>query len=85
MGLFGTGQAYEALLLRMRANPLAEVPEYAELMLTELRKVIPAFLTRVDQPERGVRWTQYFSETRTATESIAGACSPASSANRGRR
>ena len=24
MGLFGTGQAYEALLLRMRANPLAE-------------------------------------------------------------
>ena len=28
-------------------------------MLTELRKVIPAFLTRVDQPDRGVRWTQY--------------------------
>ncbi len=24
IGLFGTGQAYEALLLRMRANPLAE-------------------------------------------------------------
>jgi len=71
MGLFGTGQAYEALLLRMRANPLAESREYADLMLTELRKVIPAFLTRVDQPERGVRWTQYFSETKTATESIA--------------
>ena len=25
VGLFGTGQAYEALLLRMRAHPLAEV------------------------------------------------------------
>ena len=71
MGLFGTGQAYEALLLRMRANPLAESREYADLMLAELRKVIPAFLTRVDQPDRGLRWTQYLSETRTATESTA--------------
>ena len=71
MGLFGTGQAYEALLLRMRASPLAECREYADLMLTELRKVIPAFLTRVDQPDRGVRWTQYFADTRTAMESIA--------------
>ena len=71
MGLFGTGQAYEALLLRMRANPVAESRAYADLMLTELRKVIPAFLTRVDQPDRGVRWTQYFAETRSATESIA--------------
>ena len=71
MGLFGTGQAYEALLLRMRANPLAESREYADLILTELRKVIPAFLTRVDQPDRGARWTQYFAETRSATESIA--------------
>ena len=65
VGLFGTGQAYEALLLRMRANPLAESREYADLMLTELRKVIPAFLTRVDQPDRGGRWTQYLAETRT--------------------
>jgi thymidylate synthase ThyX len=71
MGLFGTGQAYEALLLRMRANPIAESREYADLILTELRKVIPAFLTRVDQPDRGVRWTQYLSETKTATESVA--------------
>src|SRR5918996_422427 len=71
MGLFGTGQAYEALLLRMRANPVAESREYADLILTELRKVIPAFLTRVDQPDRGVRWTQYLAVTKTSTESIA--------------
>src|SRR3954464_7217818 len=62
--LFGTGQAYEALLLRMRANPLAESQDYANQILTELRKVIPAFLTRVDQPDRGDRWTQYLAETR---------------------
>ena len=36
------------MLLRMRAHPLAEVREYADLMLVELRKVIPAFLKRVD-------------------------------------
>src|SRR6187397_599006 len=56
VGIYGTGQAYEALLLRMRAHPLAEVRHTADVMLEELRKVIPAFLTRVDQPERGGRW-----------------------------
>jgi thymidylate synthase ThyX len=71
-GLFGSGQAYEALLLRMRAHPLAEVRRYADLMLPELRKVIPAFLTRVDQPERGGRWSRYLAETRSATEAVAG-------------
>jgi len=71
LGLFGTGQAYEALLLRMRANPLSEAQDYAEQILTELRKVIPAFLLRVDQAERGGRWTQYLAETRAAAERMA--------------
>jgi len=44
VGIFGTGQGYEALLLRMRAHPLWEVRDYGALMLVELRKVIPAFL-----------------------------------------
>lgn len=71
VGLFGTGQAYEALLLRMRAHPLAEVRTYGDLMLQELRKVIPAFLIRVDQRERGERWTQYLAETQKATAAVA--------------
>ena len=33
---------------------------------TELRQVIPAFLARVDQPDRGGRWIDYFAETRRA-------------------
>ena len=73
LGLYGTGQAYEALLLRMRANPLCECQDYADAMLVELRKVIPAFLTRVDNPERGGRWSRYLADTRTATERAAGA------------
>jgi hypothetical protein len=40
-------------------------------MLTELRKVIPAFLTRVDQPERGDRWSGYFAETRERMADLA--------------
>ena len=66
VGLFGTGQAYEALLLRLFAHPLEEVRAHAQLMLKELREIIPAFLTRVDQPARGVRWVEYFEETRRA-------------------
>jgi thymidylate synthase ThyX len=64
VGIYGTGQAYETLLLRMRAHPLLEVRAAADAMLRELRKVIPAFLTRVDQPERGGRWTGYLADTR---------------------
>jgi thymidylate synthase ThyX len=71
VGLFGTGQAYEALLLRMRAHPLLEVQHTADQILTELRQVIPAFLTRVDQAERGVRWSQYLAETRGRMAEVA--------------
>src|SRR5687768_13014023 len=53
VGVYGTGQAFEALLLRMRAHPLPEAVRYADLMLLELRKVIPSFLRRVDLPDRG--------------------------------
>ena len=59
VGIFGSGQCYEQLLLRMRGHPLPEARRYADLMLVELRKVIPSFLTRVDLPERGGVWTEY--------------------------
>ncbi|MBA3886851.1 MAG: FAD-dependent thymidylate synthase [Acidobacteria bacterium] len=71
VGIYGTGQAYEALLLRMRAHPLAEVRDCADQMLAELRKVIPAFLTRVDQPDRGGAWSAYFAATRATMEALA--------------
>jgi thymidylate synthase ThyX len=64
VGLFGTGQAFESLLLRLSAHPLEEARECSRQMLVELREVIPAFLTRVDQPERGGRWIDYLTATR---------------------
>ena len=71
VGIYGTGQAYEALLLRMRAHPLPEARRYADLMLDELRKVIPSFLVRVDRPDRGGAWSEYLSQTHDQT-AIAG-------------
>src|SRR5438067_7545646 len=71
VGIYGTGQAYEQLLLRLRAHPLREVRDYADLMLVELRKVIPAFLKRVDVPERGGAWSTYFEDTRRETRDVA--------------
>jgi hypothetical protein len=57
----------------MRAHPLDEVRQCGGLMLAELRKLVPAFLTRVDQPGRGGRWVEYMKSTRDATASAAGA------------
>ncbi|HEX9683680.1 MAG TPA: FAD-dependent thymidylate synthase [Acidimicrobiales bacterium] len=67
VGIYGSGQAYESLLLRMRSHPLPEARTYADLMLVELRKVIPSFLRRVDLPDRGGAWSDYISDTATAT------------------
>ena len=68
VGIYGSGQGYENLLLRMRAHALPEARSYADLMLTELRKVIPSFLRRVDVPDRGVAWSTYLEQTRMGME-----------------
>jgi thymidylate synthase ThyX len=69
VGIFASGQAYEAMLIRMGAHPLPEARECARSMLEELRTVIPAFLTRVDRPDRGVATGAYLAQgERTAAE-----------------
>jgi thymidylate synthase ThyX len=70
VGIYASGQAFEALLLRLRAHPLPEARECGELMLYELRKVIPSFLRRVDLPDRGGRWTSYLATTRQRTAEL---------------
>jgi thymidylate synthase ThyX len=73
VGIYGTGQAYEMSLVRMQASPLREVRDYGAMMLGELRKIIPSFLTRVDLEDRGVRWSQYLSQVRSDLEGEASA------------
>jgi thymidylate synthase ThyX len=70
VGIYGTGQSYEQMILRMRSHPLPEARHYAEMMLVELRKVIPSFLQRLDRPDRGGEWAAYLASTRSATEEL---------------
>jgi thymidylate synthase ThyX len=71
VGIFASGQSYEQLLLRLRGHQLAEARKVGDLMLDELRRVIPSFLTRVDRPDRGGVWTEYLAARRTETRAVA--------------
>jgi thymidylate synthase ThyX len=77
VGIYGSGQGYEQLLLRMRAHPLPEARRYAELMVEELRKVIPSFLTRLDREERGGVWVDYLKQASEASEEVVARLLPA--------
>lgn len=71
VGIYASGQSFEQLLIRMRTSSLPEAASYSDMMLEELRKVIPSFLTRVDRPDRGVAWGRYMVENRSATTEVA--------------
>jgi thymidylate synthase ThyX len=71
VGMFASGQSYEGLLLRLRADELAESHAVADKLLTELRQVIPSFLTRVDRPDRGGAWSAYLAARRDETRALA--------------
>ncbi|RIK11249.1 MAG: thymidylate synthase [Acidobacteria bacterium] len=59
VGIFGSGQAYEGLVMRLLASGNEEAAAYAAMILEELERVIPSFLRRVRIPDRGGRWIEY--------------------------
>jgi thymidylate synthase ThyX len=71
LGIYASGQAYEGLLIRMRAHPLPEARAYADLILEELRKVIPSWVKRVDVADRGIAHSEYLEATTEAMEELA--------------
>ena len=71
VGVFASPQAYEQMVLRLRAHPLPEARCYAELIAVELQKVIPEFVTRLDRPDRGGAWADYLADTAAALEAAA--------------
>jgi thymidylate synthase ThyX len=77
VGIFASGQAYEAMLVRMQAHPLPEARDCAAAMLRELRKVIPAFLTRVDRVDRGVAHGAYLAQGERVAARMAERLAPA--------
>jgi thymidylate synthase ThyX len=68
MGIFATGQAYEQLLLRLYSSPLPEARDYADMILAELKQVVPSFVARVERPDRGGEWIAYLRERDAAAE-----------------
>lgn len=72
VGIYGSGQAYEQLLMRMRSHPLPEAQAYADMMLEELRKVIPSFVRRVDIDDRGGATSAYLERNQLAMAALTG-------------
>jgi thymidylate synthase ThyX len=70
LGIYASGQAYEALLIRMRAHPMPEARAYGELILEELRKVIPSWVKRVDVYDRGVAHSHYLERNAAAMHDV---------------
>ena len=68
VGVFASGQAYEQMLLRLMASPLPEAREFGSMILTELQKVMPSFVARVERPDRGGEWIEYLQARRESTE-----------------
>lgn len=71
VGVFGSGQSYELLVMRLLASTNEEARTVGGLMLTELQKVIPSFVARVPREDRGVVWTNYFAEVKDEVEHLA--------------
>jgi thymidylate synthase ThyX len=59
MGIFATGQTYEQLVLHLLAHPLPEARAYGQMILDEIKAVMPSFVARVERPERGGEWVAY--------------------------
>lgn len=68
VGIFASGQAYEQLLFRLMSSPLPEARQFGGMILEELGKVIPSFVSRVDRPDRGGEWISFLENRRSATE-----------------
>src|SRR2546429_14884 len=64
MGIFASGQTYEQLILHLLAHPLPEARRYGQMILEEIKAVMPSFVTRVERPDRGGEWVSYL-ESRT--------------------
>ena len=71
VGVYGSGQTYEQLILHLLAHPLAEARTYGTLLLEELQKIIPSFVVRVPREDRGGRWIEFLRERREAADAAA--------------
>jgi len=69
VGLFGNGRAFEHLLTRLYAAPLAELRTLAESIQTALDALIPSFVKRA-KSERGWAHQEYLRSVRERVSSV---------------
>lgn len=70
VGFFGVGQAFEYVLTKCYASPLAEIRALAKAAQAELNKVIPSLVDRASSP-RGKIYQRYVAGTERALEKMA--------------
>ena len=71
VGIFASGQALESLIMHLQSEDLLEMRDTGDKVLTEARKVIPAFLERADKPDRGGALIAYRANTRSSVQKLA--------------
>lgn len=76
VGIFGSGQAIESLIMRLLAEESLEARKCGESILKEARKITPAFLERADKPERGGATIAYKANTRQNVNKLANKLMP---------
>jgi thymidylate synthase ThyX len=69
--MFLSAQALESLIMHLLADELPEARTAGKKILKESRKVLPAFLERADQPERGGARIAYYANTKLAVKKLA--------------
>ncbi len=76
VGLFGNGRAFEYLLVKLAASPLAEARHLGEAIQAELDQVIPSFVKRA-KSERGKAYSSYLAANRERVAALAAQIDPA--------
>lgn len=71
VGIFGSAQALESLVMHLQSDPLPEAQETGNKMLEEVRKVSKVFYERADRPDRGGAFVAYRSNTFKTVRSMA--------------
>ena len=71
VGIFGSAQAADSLIMHLLSESLPEARTKGQEILRELRKVIPVFLERTDEPSRGGSITAHRAMTRAAVRELA--------------
>lgn len=64
VGVYGSAQAMEQLVLHLYANPLVEARELGAKLHRQLDIMIPSLVSRLNRPERRDPWVSYLRSTR---------------------